>query len=94
MGGVFTDDQMVFRGNESTEYVGENQRKPIANLLLMRGDHKNIAEPKVGSGKFYKNTTKILNPWRKMKTGPLYEISHTQPLINVALLLEVEMVEW
>ena len=33
-------------------------------------------------------------PWRKMKTGPLYEISHTQPLINAALLLEVEMVEW
>lgn len=27
----------------------------------MRSDHKNIAEPKVGSGKFYKKTTKILN---------------------------------
>lgn len=27
----------------------------------MRSDHKNIAEPKVGSGKFYKNTTKILH---------------------------------
>lgn len=41
-----------------------------------------------------KTLPKSSTPWRKMKTGPLYEISHTQPLINAALLLEVEMVEW
>ena len=41
-----------------------------------------------------KTVPKSSTPWRKMKTGPLYEISHTQPLISAALLLEVEMVEW
>ena len=41
-----------------------------------------------------KTLPKFSTTWRKMKTGPLYEISHTQPLINAALLLEVEMVEW
>ena len=41
-----------------------------------------------------KTLPKSSTPWRKIKTGSLNEIIHTQPLINAALLLEVEMVEW